>query len=94
MNRGQDNALAVATFAGHPVVHVGRGNTAGMAHDLGPLVISGDNLSATKARLLLMAAMLKLGALPAAVDPLAPTRQEIRDSRRSVAGFQRIFDTH
>ncbi len=38
MNRGQDNALAVATFAGHGVVHVGRGNTAGMAHDLGPPV--------------------------------------------------------
>lgn len=94
MNRGQDNALAVATFAGMPVVHVGRGNTAGMAHDLGPLVISGDNLSATKARLLLMASLLKLGALPPAEDPFAPTRDEVRRTRHAVAAFQRLFDTH
>ena len=94
MNLAQDEALQIATFSGHPTVVVGRGNTGGMASDLGPLVISGDNLTATKARMLLMACLLRFGALPPARDPANPTRDEYRATRATVAELQHIFATH
>ncbi|MGI9614023.1 MAG: asparaginase domain-containing protein, partial [Acidimicrobiales bacterium] len=94
MNLAQDEALRIATFSGHPTVVVGRGNTGGMASDLGPLVISGDNLTATKARMLLLACLLRYGALPPASDPTAPTKDEYRSTRAAVAQMQHIFATH
>jgi hypothetical protein len=87
-------ALAVATASGMPVVRVGRGNTGGMAYKLDPRFISGNNLSATKARLLLMAAMLKLGAFPIAADPFAPTEEELGATVAAVTEYQAIFDSH
>jgi L-asparaginase len=87
-------ALALATFSGMPVVRVGRGNTGGMAYKLDPLSIAGNNLSATKARMLLMAAMLKLGALPPAIDPHHPTPAEVDATMTAVASYQELFDTH
>ena len=87
-------ALAVATFAGMPVVRVGRGNTGGMASRDDPTVIAGNNLTATKARMLLMAALLKLGALPPAADPFRPSDREVAATIESVAAYQRLFDTH
>jgi L-asparaginase len=87
-------ALTVALFSGMPVVRVGRGNTGGMASKLDPLFITGNNLSATKARILLMAAMLKLGALPLAADPSHPTSAETESTLAVVAKYQLIFDTH
>jgi L-asparaginase len=87
-------ALAVATFAGMPVVRVGRGNTGGMAYKLDPYGIAGNNLSATKARILLMAALLKLGALPPAADPYHPTPEEESRTRAALGAYQELFDTH
>ena len=94
MNLAQDSALRTATFCGHPTVMVGRGNTGGMASDLGPLVVSGDNLTATKARMLLMACLLRYGALPPAADPTRPTRDEYRATRAAIATLQQVFATH
>ncbi len=95
MNPVTDNALAVAMHAGFPVVKCGRGNTAGMAYkaDYGPF-IGGNNLTSTKARLLLMAALLTLGTLPPAVDPFHPTEAEKRATLEATAAYQVIFDTH
>ncbi len=94
MNLAHDDALRIATFCGHPTVVVGRGNTGGMASDLGPLVISGENLTATKARMLLMACLLRFGSLPPAEDPTRPTRDEYRATRAAIARLQSIFATH
>jgi hypothetical protein len=75
------------------VVRVGRGNTEGFA-PFAPPTIAGSNLTATKARLLLMAALLKLGALPPAADPDHPTAAEVAATRERVLAYQAIFDTH
>ncbi len=95
MNPVTDNALQVAMYAGYPVVKCGRGNTAGMAYkgDYGPF-IGGNNLTSTKARMLLMAALLRLGALPPAADPFNPTEQEKQATLAAAAVYQEIFDTH
>ncbi|WBQ05180.1 asparaginase domain-containing protein [Kribbella sp. CA-293567] len=87
-------ALSVASFAGMPVVRVGRGNTGGMAYKTDPTYISGNNLTATKARVLLLAALLKLGALPPARDPFNPTWDERAATEQAVARYQALFDTH
>ena len=50
--------------------------------------------SCNKARLLLMAAMLKLGRLPKARDPRNPTRQERAATVAAVTRFQEIFENH
>ncbi len=95
MNPVTDNALLVAMYAGYPVVKCGRGNTAGMAykHLYGPF-IAGNNLTSTKARLLLMAALMTLGALPPAADPFNPTEDEQAATLEAAMRYQEIFDTH
>ena len=85
--------LQRAVFAGMPVVCTGRGNTEGFATGGGGF-ISGMNLTATKARLLLMACLLRFGALPAAADPDRPSAAERRATEAAVAQYQAIFDTH
>ena len=85
--------LERAIFSGVPVVRVGRGNPEGFS-DLDPIFISGSNLNAIKARLLLMAALMKLGSLPKASDPAQPTAAEIAATRKAVATYQQIFNTH
>ncbi|MFJ4337081.1 asparaginase domain-containing protein [Streptomyces sp. NPDC088915] len=87
-------ALGVAVFAGMPVVRTGRGNTGGMAYRTDPVFVSGNNLTATKARLLLMAALLRFGALPPAADPFHPTPDERAATEKAVARYQDLFDTH
>jgi hypothetical protein len=90
-----DAALRRAIFSGMPTVKVGRGNAEGMsARTADGLFIGGSNLTATKARTLLMASMLKLGSLPPAVDPDAPTDAEIAATTARVREYQAIFDTH
>ncbi|HEX6454194.1 MAG TPA: hypothetical protein VF060_32630 [Trebonia sp.] len=91
---GADAALRTAAFTGAPVVKCGRGNTAGFTPRQEPWAISGSNLTATKARVLLLAALLKLGALPVAADPDSPTSDELARTHTAVAAYQRIFDTH
>ena len=77
-----DRALRRAALQGMPVVKVSRGNADGFVPaELTPLAIAGGNLTATKARLLLMAALLKLGALPAAKDAEHPTARRASGDR-------------
>jgi hypothetical protein len=88
-------ALRRATFSGMPVVKVGRGNAEGMVDPArSPLAIAGSNLTATKARLLLMACLMKLGSLPPAADPAHPTPAEMDAVRAKLAEYQSVFDTH
>jgi len=86
-------ALLCAIYSGMPVVLCGRGNTEGFAVKMPPF-IAGSNLAVTKARILLMACLLKSGALPAAADPANPTPQEIAATNARIAEYQAIFDTH
>ena len=91
----QHAALAVAAFSGMPVARVGRADPGGpvpIGRD--ELTIAGSNLDTNKARLLLIAAMLKLGRLPKARDPRNPTPKEREALIVKVAEFQQIFDTH
>src|SRR6266446_9187457 len=83
-----------AINSGLPVVRVGRGNTEGFVplHDLS--FIGGSNLTATKARLLLMACLMKFGSLPPAANPDHPTPEEAAATRKKVAAYQAVFDTH
>ena len=88
-------ALAVAAYNGMPVVRVGRGDPEGpLPSNPNDLTIEGSNLDATKARMLLRAAMLRLGRLPKARDPRNPTPQEREASLAAIARYQEIFDTH
>ncbi len=90
-----DAALMQATCSGMPVVRVGRGNAEGIIpRSRDGLNIGGSNLTATKARILLMACLLKLGALPPAADCKQPTLREIAAIREKIAEYQTIFDTH
>ncbi|HTJ59214.1 MAG TPA: asparaginase domain-containing protein [Devosiaceae bacterium] len=82
-----------ATFMGIPFVRVGRGAPEGFA-DPSPFAIAGSNLTATKARLLLMAALMKLGALPLAADPDHPTETEKQATIAAIKSYQEIYDTH
>jgi hypothetical protein len=75
------------------VVCVGRGNNEGFTPPRDQF-IGGGNLTATKARLLLMACLLKLGGLPPAADPDRPTAAELDAIRECLALYQRVFDTH
>jgi hypothetical protein len=95
MSNSVDSALKRATFSGMPVVKVGRGNAGGFVDkSRDPLAIGGSNLTATKARLLLMASLMKLGCLPLATDPGKPTADEIAATKAKLQDYQRIFDTH
>jgi L-asparaginase len=88
-------ALRRATFSGIPVVKVGRGNAEGFVDPTrSPLAIAGSNLTATKARLLLMACLMKLGCLPPAADPDNPTRAELDAVKAKLGAYQAIFDSH
>jgi L-asparaginase len=88
-------ALRQAVLAGVPVVRTGRGNSGGMVPtEPSGLFPSGSNLSATKARLLLMACLLRFGCPPPAADPGRPTPAELDAIRAHLADFQRVFDSH
>ena len=82
-----------AVHSGMPVVRVGRGNNDGFTPARDRL-IGGRNLTATKARLLLMACLMKFGSLPPAADPDHPTDAEAAAIRKKVAEYQAVFDTH
>ncbi len=89
-------ALNYAVMCGMPVVRVGRGNAEGFAPPptQRDWAISGSNLTATKARLVLMACMMRFGAPPPAADPEKPTDAEIQAVRKKLAEYQAVFDTH
>jgi L-asparaginase len=83
-----------AVYSGLPVVRVGRGNTEGFVPLHDPDFLGGSNLTATKARLLLMACLMKFGSLPPAADPDHPTAAEAAAVHDKVAVYQKMFDTH
>jgi L-asparaginase len=83
-----------SVHSGLPVVRVGRGNTEGFVPLRDPSFIGGSNLTATKARLLLMACLMKFGSLPPAANPDHPTPEEAAATRKRVAAYQTVFDTH
>jgi len=89
------DALKRASLCGMPVVKVGRGNAEGFTpRRPNDLAIAGSNLTATKARVLLMACLMKLGCLPPAADTDHPTRTEVNAIQAKLAEYQKIFDTH
>jgi L-asparaginase len=95
MSNSVDAALKRATFCGMPVVKVSRGNAAGFVDkSRDPLAIAGSNLTATKARLLLMACLMRFGGLPPAADAAKPTAAETQATRAKLAEYQEVFDSH
>ena len=92
----QHRALEVAAFSGMPVARVGRADPGGrVPSGWDDVTIAGSNLDCNKARLLLMAAMLKLGRLPKARDPRAALPREERAATvAAVARYQDIFENH
>lgn len=81
----------------HAVVRVGRGNNEGFsggAPSETRLQINGGNLTSTKARLLLMASLMKLGSLPVPANPDRPTKDELHAIVARHQQYQEIFNTH
>jgi L-asparaginase len=95
MSNAVEAALKRATLSGMPVVKVGRGNAEGIVDPArASLAIAGSNLTATKARLLLMACLLRFGSLPPAADSAHPTPAELEAVQAKLAAYQSVFDTH
>lgn len=95
MSTSQDRALEKAVLSGLPVVKTARGDASGLVKvNTTNLFIEGNNLTTTKARLLLTAAIMKLGPLPHAADPEHPTDGELDAIRGKIALYQQIFQTH
>lgn len=89
-----DRALRRAALSGVPVVKCGRGGTKGVTPRQNNWAVSGNNLTASKARILLMASLLKLGALPAAKDPSNPEPEEESAVAAAIQRYQEVFDSH
>ncbi len=88
-------ALTQAALTGMPVVRVGRGNHEGITvTNPNDLFIEGNNLTATKARLLLMACLMRFGSLGIPVDPDNPTKRDLDTIRSKIAQYQEVFDSH
>jgi L-asparaginase len=90
---GRHRMMLKAVHSGLPVVRVGRGNNEGFT-PVRDRFIGGLNLTSTKARLLLMACLMKFGSLPPAADPDKPTEAELNAIRKKLADYQKIFDSH
>jgi hypothetical protein len=95
LSTSQDRALEKAVLSGLPVVKVARGDARGLVRvNPNNLFIEGNNLTATKARLLLTAALMKLGPLPHAADPERATPAETAAIKEKIKLYQAIFETH
>ena len=92
-NKARERLLARAAYSGMPVVRVGRGNNEGFSAG-GGCFLGGSNLTSTKARLMLIACLLKFGALPPAADPAHPTEAETDAVKAMLVDYQQVFDTH
>ncbi|MBP2561846.1 L-asparaginase/Glu-tRNA(Gln) amidotransferase subunit D [Neorhizobium galegae] len=86
-------ALERAVYCGLPIVCVGRGNTEGFARHSRSF-IGGSNLTATKARMLLMLCIMKFGMLPPATDAEHPSEAERNATEQHLDRYRKIFDTH
>ncbi|MGN6127973.1 MAG: asparaginase domain-containing protein, partial [Humibacter sp.] len=92
-SKASEALLQRAVFSGIPVARVGRGTPEGFA-DPTPFTIAGSNLTSIKARLLLMASLMKFGSLPIAADPSNPSDTEKAATIEAVKRYQEIFLTH
>jgi L-asparaginase len=92
-SRARHQALLQAVCSGVPVARVGRGNNEGFTMPV-DLFVGGRNLTSTKARLLLMACMMRFGSPPPAANPAQPNKAELDAIRRKLAEYQAVFDTH
>jgi L-asparaginase len=86
-------AMLRAARSGLPVVCVGRGNNEGFTPPRG-VFLGGGNLTATKARLLLMACLMRFGSPPPVSDPASPTGAELDALRGHLEKYQEVFDSH
>jgi hypothetical protein len=93
-SRVRTGIMRRAGFCGMPVALAGRGNAEGFVPPPPAPFIGGRNFTATKARLLLMACLMKFGSLPVAADPDRPTPGEIEAVQKTIARYQEVFDTH
>ncbi len=93
MSAARHRLLLRAVHCGMPVARVGRGNAEGFAPPRDRF-IGGRNLTSTKARLLLMACLMRFGSLPPCADPDAPTERELEAIREKLKVYQAVFDTH
>ena len=95
LSRSQEKMLEKAALCGLPVVKVARGDAHGFVRtNPNNLYIEGSNSIATKARLLLTAAIMKYGALPHCADPDHPTVAETDAIKAKIKLYQEIFRTH
>jgi L-asparaginase len=92
-SQARHKLMVRAAFSGLPVAKVGRNAPEGFS-DPHEFQIAASNLTATKARLLLMACLLKFGSFPPAKDPDNPTDAEVAEVKAAVAKYQTVFDTH
>ena len=84
-----------AALSGFVVVKVSRGTPGTfMGAVEGNLLVEGSNLNANKARVLLMACLLRFGCPPPAADPAHPTDAEKAAVQSHLARIQEVFDTH
>jgi L-asparaginase/Glu-tRNA(Gln) amidotransferase subunit D len=93
-SRQLEAGLRRAAFSGIPVVWAARGTPHGPTGLPPEPFVSAAGLSASKARILLLAALLRYGSAPAAVDPDRPTPDEIVAVNRHRVQLQALFDTH
>ncbi|MEO3777602.1 asparaginase domain-containing protein [Micromonospora sp. B11E3] len=93
-SREVESSLSVAAYSGLPVVWCGRGRPEDPVGRAPVPFVAGSNLSATKARMLLLACLLRFGAAPVAKDPRQPTDAERHATNEYVRSLQEIFDTH
>jgi hypothetical protein len=93
-SRVRTTLMRRAAFSGMAVVLLGRGNAEGFVPPPPSPFIGGRNLTSTKARLLLMACLMKFGSLPPAVDPDRPTATEVAAVEKKLGQYQEVFDTH
>jgi hypothetical protein len=92
-SKASEAILERAVFSGIPIARTGRGAPEGFS-DPTPLTIAGTNLTSIKARMLLMACLMKFGSLPIAEDPSNPTPDERAATIEAVKKYQEIFFTH
>jgi len=93
VSRSRTRLLKSAVYRGMPVVAVGRGNNEGFSAPHEPF-IGGRNLTATKARLLLMACLLRFGPPSPAADADSPSEAEKAAVKGLLAEYQKVFDSH
>jgi hypothetical protein len=87
--------LDQAALSGFIVVKVSRGTPGTFLGNVEEnLFVEGSNLNANKARVLLMACLLRFGCAPPAADPAHPTDAEVTAVKNHLAQMQEVFDTH